>query len=402
MNNIQLVSELDVTILMPCLNEVKSLSYCIAAARDALNILAEKGFSGEILISDNGSDDGSQALAEQNDCRVVYCPQRGYGAALIYGCQHARGRFVVIGDADASYDFREAVAIVEKLQSGYDLCMGNRFKGKILPGAMPWKNKYIGNPALSGILNLFYRSGIGDAHCGIRGFTREAFHRMRLTTYGMEFASEMVVKAALLKLKCTEVPVTLHCDRRGRKPHLQPWRDGWRHLRFLLMMSPMWAYFLPSAFLLLVSSFIAIGLLLTPPGGMLAFGPLKFGDHWMILAGGLFSSSISGVMLGLASLFYTLHQEYRPVTPFYNRLTRLFTIERILMAGLGFLLLGLSVLTYIVVIWSRYGFGHSTRIREMVISTALVGTGLKLMFWGLLISLITVPVPVPDKINSGT
>ena len=232
--------KIDVTILMPCLNESKTLSLCITSARAALDELQPLGLTGEILISDNGSTDGSQKIASDLGVRTVTCLEPGYGNALISGARAARGRYIVMGDADASYDFKEAVPMVLKLRDGYDVCLGSRFKGRIAPGAMPWKNRFIGNPLLTGLLNLFYRSGLSDAHCGLRAVTRQAFDRMSLNCPGMEFASEMVVKACLQNLKRAEVPVTLYKDLRGRSPHLKPWSDGKRHVRFLLnLMEPL-------------------------------------------------------------------------------------------------------------------------------------------------------------------
>ena len=385
----QTTDQPDVTILMPCLNEASALPYCIEMALEAAETLEREGFSAEILISDNGSTDGSQQIAEEAGCRVSSCPERGYGAALIHGCTEARGRYIVMGDADASYDFREGVAMVQRLdEGGFELCMGNRFLGKIMPGAMPWKNRVLGNPALSGILNLFYRTGMGDAHCGLRAITRAAFLRLRLHTPGMEFASEMVVKATLLGLRRTEVPITLHPDRRGRAPHLNPWRDGWRHLRFLIFLSPFWAFFVPSILLVLLSTLIFAGLLMTPPGQMFHLGPIPFGDHWMILGGGLFGVGFSGLMLGVASFLYSLKQGYRLATPFARTLARVVTPDRTLLAGLLFCLVGALFLSQIVYVWSQLGFGGLAMTREMVVTTACFGTGLKLLFWGFMISLI--------------
>ena len=237
---------IDVTVVMPCLNEIVSLPHCIANARDALErITALYGLTGEIVIADNGSSDGSQELAETLGARVVPVQQKGYGAALIGGCEGAFGRFLLMGDADGSYDFTDGVPMIGRLLEGADICMGSRFKGGIAPGAMPWKNRYIGNPILTGILNLFFRSGVSDAHCGLRAITRDAFRSLRLSGTGMEFASEMVIKASLKKFRIAEVPATLAKDLRDRPPHLRPWRDGWRHLRYLLMLSPTWVFGVP-------------------------------------------------------------------------------------------------------------------------------------------------------------
>jgi len=225
-----------VSIVMPCLNERRSLGHCISVARAALDLIAARyRLSGEILVADNGSTDGSQEFARSLGARVVVVTRLGYGAALRGGFEAAHGRYLIMGDADGSYDFREAVPMVEALMNGADICMGSRFQGSIKPGAMPWKNRYIGNPILTGILNLLFRSGVDDAHCGLRALTKPCFERLRLEGAGMEFASEMIIKASLLDERIEAVPVTLWPDQRDRPPHLRPWRDGWRHLRYLLM-----------------------------------------------------------------------------------------------------------------------------------------------------------------------
>jgi glycosyltransferase involved in cell wall biosynthesis len=224
--------DLELTILMPCLNEAKTLEECLRKARD---FLERNSVSGEVVVADNGSTDGSREIARRCGARVVEVPVRGYGAALYAGSLAARGRFIIVGDSDGSYDFSKLQEFVEKLREGYELVMGNRFQGGIQPGAMPWKNRYIGNPVLSGAARLVFRCPVGDLHCGLRGYSREAFQRMDLRTTGMEFASEMVIKATFLEMKICEVPVQLHKDGRSRPSHLRPWRDGWRHLRFMLL-----------------------------------------------------------------------------------------------------------------------------------------------------------------------
>ena len=237
----------DVSIVLPCLNERQALGHCLDSARQALDIIAARhGLSGEIVVADNGSTDGSRDLAISIGARLVDVPVPGYGAALRGGLASAEGRFLVMGDADGSYDFREAVPMVEALLDGADICMGSRFKGGIAPGAMPWMNRYIGNPILTGLLNLLFHCKVDDAHCGLRALTKPCFERLRLDGSGMEFASEMLLKAVLLEQRIAEVGVTLRPDRRGRPPHLRPWRDGWRHLRYLLMLSPFWLFGLPA------------------------------------------------------------------------------------------------------------------------------------------------------------
>src|SRR5437016_3754476 len=242
-------SQLEVSVVMPCLNEARTVGRCIDKAVRALQ---EMAIAGEVVIADNGSSDGSPAIAIDHGARVIPVERRGYGSALQAGIAAARGRYVIMGDADDSYDFSRLGPFIAKLREGHDLVMGNRFQGGIRPGAMPWLHRYVGNPVLTGILNLFFHSPIGDAHCGLRGFRKESYLRLGLQTSGMEFASEMVVKACLNRQKITEVPTVLHPDGRDRPPHLRSFRDGWRHLRFLLLMCPLWLYLIPSGFLLTI------------------------------------------------------------------------------------------------------------------------------------------------------
>ncbi|MCX6975334.1 MAG: glycosyltransferase family 2 protein, partial [Verrucomicrobia bacterium] len=242
---------MELTILMPCLNEAETLARCIEAAKKGLEAA---GVSGEILIADNGSIDGSQEIARLLGARVVDVPEKGYGSALRGGIKAAFGKWILMGDADVSYDFAEAGRFVHKLRAGGDLVMGCRLPiggGKIMPGAMPLKNRWLGNPVLSFIGRLFFKSAAHDFHCGLRAFSREAYDKMDLQTTGMEFASEMVIKATLQNLKISEVPITLYKDGRSRPPHLKPWRDGWRHLRFMLLYSPRWLFLTPGMSLLL-------------------------------------------------------------------------------------------------------------------------------------------------------
>ena len=235
--------------MIPCLNEANSIGICVGKALEAFRAA---GLRGEVVVADNGSTDGSIEIAEKLGARVVRVPQRGYGSALRAGIAAARGAFIIMGDADDSYDFSEVPRFVEMWRQGYDVVMGNRFRGEIKPGAMPWHHKYIGNPVLSRVLNLFFHAGIGDSHCGMRGFTRAVYDRMDLRSTGMEFASEFVIKAAQLRAKVTEIPITLWPDKRGRPPHLRSFRDGWRHLRFMLLYAPNWLFLLPGASLVVV------------------------------------------------------------------------------------------------------------------------------------------------------
>jgi hypothetical protein len=283
--------------------------------------------------------------------------------------------------------------MVEKLEEGYDLCMGNRFTGKIMPGAMPPMNRYLGNPVLSGILNLFFHSGVGDAHSGLRAFRRDAALDLQLNSPGMEFASELVVKAALKHLRMTEVPITLHPDGRDRKPHLRPWRDGWRHLRFLLALSPLWMFLIPSAVLIGVALLLAGPLLTTRSGEMVQIGPFPIGDHWLILAGGMFNLGLSGFTLG------TIAQVWASKRGFYSRSRMLndgvaairddrAVLVGALIAGAGVLFLAAVLFDFL-----RGGFGPGGRIREMVIGTSLVLAGIQIIFASFVVSLIDSEMP---------
>jgi len=383
----------DVTILMPCLNERITLPACIDTAQQAVAELAARGRSGEILISDNGSTDGSREYAESRGCRVTLCEKRGYGAALIHGIEESRGTCIVMGDSDASYDFREGVPMVAKLEEGYDLCMGNRFTGTIMPGAMPPLNRYLGNPALSGILNLFFHSGVGDAHSGLRAFRRDAALGLNLNSPGMEFASELVVKAALTHLRMTEVPITLHRDGRDRRPHLRPWRDGWRHLRFLLALSPLWMFLIPSSCLIGMASVLAAVLLTTRSGEMAQIGPFRIGDHWLILAGGMFNLGLSGLTLGTIAHVWAGKRGFYSRARLRNSGVAAIRDDRAVLVGV--LITGAGVLFLAAVLFDflRGGFGTGGRIRETVIGTSLVLAGIQIIFASFVVSLIDSEMP---------
>jgi glycosyltransferase involved in cell wall biosynthesis len=231
--------DIEVSVVLPCLNEERTVGRCVVKARESLR---ELGLRGEVIVADNGSSDRSHAVATENGARVVCVATRGYGSALQAGIGAAQGRFVIMADADDSYDLTKLGPFIESLQQGNDLVVGNRFRGGIRPGAMPWLHRYVGNPVLTGILNLFFHSGVGDAHCGLRAFRKDSVQRLGLTTTGMEFASEMVIKACLNRQKISEVPIVLHPDGRDRPPHLRSFRDGWRHLRLLLLYCPVWRW----------------------------------------------------------------------------------------------------------------------------------------------------------------
>jgi glycosyltransferase involved in cell wall biosynthesis len=350
-------SLVELTVLMPCLNEAETLATCIRKARACIERL---GLVAEVVIADNGSTDGSQQIAAKEGARVVDVSERGYGAALYHGTIAARGRYVIMADADDSYDFTKLDAFVEQLRRGADLVMGNRFLGGIGEGAMPWKNRHIGNPALSGLGRLFFASPVGDFHCGIRGYSRDAFDRMALQTTGMEFASEMVVKATLLGMRIVEVPTTLSRDGRTREPHLRPWRDGWRHLRFMLLYSPRWLFLYPGLALM------AAGMIV---GALLLRGPLQITTHLaldvhtLLFAFAAIILGFQGVAFAVCARVYALNEGLLPRDARLERLLRSFTLESGLAIGAIVMLAGFGGGLYALFDWYRAGFGSlDTRV----------------------------------------
>lgn len=377
----------DVTIVMPCLNEVDSLRHCIGNALEALAAMqTELGMSGEIVIADNGSTDGSQKLASELGARVVPVAMRGYGAALIGGCEGAWGRYIVMGDCDGSYNFTEGVAMVAELEKGADVCMGNRFRGGISPGAMPWKNRHIGNPALTGILNLFFRTGVGDAHCGLRALRKEAFDRLKLTGSGMEFASEMVIKAALLDLDMREVPATLSPDLRDREPHLRPWRDGWRHLRYLFMLSPTWVFGIPAATALGVSALIFGYALLTYIG--ILPGPSFFGTSWSVVAGFLATCGHMGMVMAVAAHFHGVRQGYRKLRPALAKRADWLTLERMLGVGLLLMATGAAGLAAVGYGWIYSQFAALDNPLPLILSATVGAVGVQTVLGAFILAII--------------
>jgi glycosyltransferase involved in cell wall biosynthesis len=341
---------LELSIVMPCLNEAETLASCI---RKAQSYLLRSGISGEIVIGDNGSTDGSQEIATSLGARVISVPIRGYGAALYGAITAAHGRYCIMGDSDDSYDFANLNAFVEKLRQGYDVVMGNRFQGGIRPGAMPWKNRYIGNPILSTIGKILFRAGVGDFHCGLRGFTKSAFQQMDLRTTGMEFASEMVIKARLMGLKMTEVPTVLSPDGRSRPPHLLPYRDGWRHLRFMLLHSPRWLFLYPGILLILLGLAGCAWLL---PGPRFVDG-IGFDVHTLLYA---FVSVLLGFQLVAFAVFtkvFAISEGLLPEDPRLNRAFRYITLETGLAAGGLLVALGICGSVFAVTGWAKESFG---------------------------------------------
>ncbi|HEX4137644.1 MAG TPA: glycosyltransferase family 2 protein [Bryobacteraceae bacterium] len=355
----------ELSIVMPCLNEAETIEVCV---QKASRFLEKHGVSGEILIGDNGSTDGSQALAEKNGARVVNVPIRGYGAAVAGASQKARGRYIIMGDADDSYDFSALQPFVDKLREGYDLVMGNRFLGGIRAGAMPWKNRYIGNPILSAVGRLFFRCPASDFHCGLRGFSAEAFERMKLRTTGMEFASEMVIRATLLGMRIAEVPTTLDPDGRSRPPHLRPWQDGWRHLRFMLLFSPRWLFLIPGLLLMLLGT---AGVLSLWKGDLAIFG-VHLGVHTMLYSAMIILIGYQAVIFSIFTKTFAIAEGLLPDDPLLNKLFRCITLESGLIVGLVLLLLGAGGTLFAFSYWraSSYGPLHAEQMLRLVIPAA--------------------------------
>ena len=342
--------DLELSVVMPCLNEARTVGCCV---RKAVSSLRQMQVKGEVIVADNGSTDGSREIATSEGARVVSVSRRGYGSALQAGIESARGRYVIMGDADDSYDFSKLEPFMGPLRQGNDLVMGNRFKGGIRPGAMPWSHRYIGNPVLTGILNLFFHSPIRDAHCGLRGFRKDAYRQLGLITPGMEFASEMVVKACLNKQRITEVPVILHRDGRDRPPHLRSFRDGWRHLRFMLLFCPFWLYLLPSSALFAVG--LALMTWLTP--GPQAVGSVVFDIHTMLL-GAL------SMVLGYQSAWLWAHARIHlwitgvfPMGTFSMKVFQYLNLERGLILGVSIVVVGIGFNGWLVKQWLGQNLG---------------------------------------------
>ena len=367
----------DLTILMPCLNEEATLGSCI---RKAKRFLAENEIDGEVLIADNGSKDASVEIAMKEGARVLKVKAKGYGSALMGGIESAKGRYIIMGDADDSYDFQHLEPFIVKLRAGYDLVMGNRFAGGIKDGAMPFLHRYLGNPVLSFLGRLFFKSNIRDFHCGLRGFNRERILNLSLQTPGMEFASEMAVKATLLQYRITEVPTTLSRDGRQHPPHLNTWRDGWRHLVFLLMYSPRWLFLIPSMVILILS---ALCLTLLLPGS-LSIHHVSFDIHSLILSGFLVVTSYQLLLFAIFIKIYSINQGFYPATDNYFKLFKYFTLEKGILTGLLFSLSGFFIFLSIFSQWAQSGFGPilniHREIRILIPSLTLMTLGVQTIF----------------------
>ena len=373
----------DVSVVIPCLNEANSIRICVSKAMEAFRAV---GLRGEVVVADNGSTDGSIEIAEKQGARVVRVEARGYGSALRAGIEAARGAFIVMGDADDSYDFSEVPRFVEKWRQGNDVVMGNRFRGEIKPGAMPWHHKYVGNPALSSLLNLFFHTGIGDSHCGMRGFTRAVYERMDLRSTGMEFASEFVIKAAQLGAKMAEIPITLWPDKRGRPPHLRSFRDGWRHLRFMLLYAPNWLFLLPGAAFMLLGLVLVFWLL---PGPRLLTPRITLDLHTMIF--GVIFTLLGAQILSIgafAKVFSYAERFDRSGTVSLKRVLKRVTLESGLLLGGVLFLAGFVGCGWVTWQWVASGFGPLQQVRQVLFWSMWLFLGLQVIFASFFLSML--------------
>ena len=384
---VHLEEEIEVSVVLPCLNEAETVGSCV---RKAIGALERLGVNGEVIVVDNGSIDGSRDLAKAAGARVVSEPRRGYGSALIRGFEEARAEYIIMADADDSYDLGDLEPFITGLRQGADLVMGSRRLGTIKPGAMPWHHRWIGNPVLSGILNVFFDGEVSDAHCGMRALSKDAYRRMRLRATGMEFASEMVVKASLAGMSIAEVPITLHRDGRKHPPHLRSFRDGWRHLRFMLLFSPTHLFVLPGLICMTfgVLPLIALG------GGPRHIGRLSFDIHYMIVGSLL---TILGYQIFTTGLFAKVyshsHRLYAPDRAL-NLIRRYFNLERGLIAGALLFLAGFLIDAAILDHWLRTGMGSLNAVRPALQASTLMIIGAQTICASFFLAVLDLPAPV--------
>jgi glycosyltransferase involved in cell wall biosynthesis len=374
----------EISVVMPCLNEAETIAICIKKASACCETL-QVAF--EIIIADNGSTDGSQALARELGARVIDVPAKGYGSALMGGIDAAQGTCIIMGDADDSYDFSNLAPFIEKLRMGYDLVMGNRFKGGIRAGAMPPLHKYLGNPVLTGIGKLLFKSPVGDFHCGLRGFRKDAIASLDLRTTGMEFASEMVVKATLQKLNITEVPTTLSPDGRSRPPHLRSWRDGWRHLRFMLLYSPRWLFFYPGIFL--IAAGIVTGAWLLP--GPRSFGGITLDVHTLLYAAMAIIIGYQSITFALFTKIFAIMEGLRPEDKTLNKLFEFITLETGLCISCVLIIAGCAGSLFALTYWGERSFGDidpSQALRIVIPASTLLAIGFQTFLASFFLSIL--------------
>jgi len=375
---------LEVSVVMPCLNEAETLATCIKKAQA---FFERENIDGEVVIADNGSTDGSQKIALDLNARVINVPEKGYGNALKGGIKEANGIYVMMGDADDSYDFSNMMSYISKLREGYDLVMGNRFKGGIKKGAMPFLHRYLGNPVLSFIGRLFFNIPIGDFHCGLRGFTKEAFYKMNLRTTGMEFASEMIVKASLENMKIAEVPTILSPDGRTRPPHLNTWSDGWRHLRFLTLYSPKWLFFIPGLLLFLFGLVTSVVLI----NGPLTLGTTNFDVHTLLFTSGMLLVGFQFLLFYGLTKVYTVENGLLPKSNKYDDLFKYLSLEKGLIAGLLLIIIGITLSIIAYTSWQALNFGDITTnatLRLVIPAITTILLGVQVVLFSLFFSIL--------------
>jgi glycosyltransferase involved in cell wall biosynthesis len=374
--------KVEISVVIPCLNEANSLGICIGKA---LGAFQGAGLSGEVVVADNGSTDGSIEIAKSSGARVVPVKQRGYGAALRAGIGASRGRFVIMGDADDSYDFSEVPRFVEKWREGYDLVMGNRFRGGIKPGAMPWHHKYVGNPGLTALLNLFFRAGVGDGYCGMRGFSRAMYDQLDVRSAGMEFAPELIIKAAQVGARITEIPIILWPDKRGRPPHLRSFRDGWRTLRFFLLYAPNWLFLLPGGLLMALGLALVFWLMPGPrhltPRIVLDIHTLIFGVIFTLLGAQIIS-------IGCFAKVFSYAERFDRGQVSLKRALRRVHLEHGLLAGAILVLAGLVGSARLALHWASGGFGRLYEERQVLFWAMWLFLGVQIIFSSFFLSML--------------
>ena len=372
----------DVSVVIPCLNEANSLRTCIEKAQKALQ---DARLRGEVVVADNGSTDGSIEIAQAAGARVIPVVQRGYGSALQAGIRAARGAFIVMGDADDSYDFSEVPRFVAEWRKGSEVVMGNRFAGEIKPGAMPWHHRYIGNPGLTAVLNVLFRSGIGDSHCGMRGFTRDVFERMDLRSSGMEFASEFVIKSAQIGARTSEIPITLWKDKRGRPPHLRSFRDGWRHLRFMLLYAPNWLFLLPGGLFMLLGLALVFWLLPAPR----AIGHNVVLDIHTMIFGVIFTLLGAQILaIGAFAKVFSYAERFDRNTVSLKRVLKRVSLEKGLLLGGALFAAGFVGCACIAWQWAASGFGPLAQVRGVLFWSMWLFLGVQIIFSSFFLSML--------------
>jgi len=370
---------MEVSVVMPCLNEEKTIGICI---KKAFATFRDEGIDGEVIVVDNGSTDNSAQIARDSGAKVVYQPIRGYGSAYLHGLEEAKGKYIIMADADNTYDLQEIGKFLIPLRQGYEFCLGSRFRGKILPGAMPWLHRYIGNPLLTWILNLFFHAKISDVHCGMRAISKEALKKMNLKTLGMEFASEMVIKGLELKLKIKEIPITYH--QREGESKLASFQDGWRHLRFMLLYSPTYLFLIPG----MIMFFIGLVFLLVLLPGPIRIGNLYFDIHYMVLGSLLVIMGFQIINLGLYAKSYSLTAHFEENDRFIKWFLRHFNLERGLIIGAVVTLVGLGINVYILIRWILGNFGPLSEVRTGLVALTFIVIGIQIIFSSFFLSIL--------------